>query len=185
MYLSNTIGIFDFSQNHRIFAMANMRFFISATPRDEKGYVIISALLVLVLVTIIGVMSIRSSNNDLGVTTNDQFFDRAFYAAEAARAFVYSNPLLYGSDNITTGTPVAFPDAANPATARQITSTQQEAYKGTVEYLNASTPYRGSGFAVGKFKAQNYRMRCEGHSQLNGPRDSITQIEAGFYRIGF
>ena len=165
--------------------MANLKIIIPATRKNEDGYVIISTLMVLILVTIIGVMSVRTSNGDLEISTNDQFFDRSFYAAEASRAFVYSNPALYSSNNITFGAPVGFPDDANRATARQIISGGQEAFRGTVEYLNATTPYRGSGFSIGKFKAHNYRMICEGHGQYNGPRDSTTRIESGFYRIGF
>jgi hypothetical protein len=157
----------------------------SGSRNNEDGYIMISSLMVLALVSIIGVMSIRTSNNDLGSSTNDQFYNLSFYSAEAARAFVYSNPVLYGSDNITFGTPVAFPDSDDPTIVRQIIAGAQEVFKGSVEYLNASVPYRGSGFAVGKFKAHNYRMICEGHAQYNGPRDSTTRIESGFYRIGF
>ena len=97
--------------------MANLKIIIPATRKNEDGYVIISTLMVLILVTIIGVMSVRTSNGDLEISTNDQFFDRSFYAAEASRAFVYSNPALYSSNNITLGAPVGFPDDANRATA--------------------------------------------------------------------
>ncbi len=149
--------------------MTNLKIFIPATRNNEDGYVIISALMVLVLVTIIGVMSVRTSNSDLEISTNDHFLNRSFYAAEASRAFVYSNPVLYSSNNITFGSPVGFPDDADPDNSPTNNFRGQEAFRGTVEYLNSSVPYRGSGFAVGKFKAHNYRMICEGHAQYNGP----------------
>ena len=161
--------------------MGNLKVLFQANRKNEDGYVIVACLMVLVLVTIIGVMSIRTSNSDLDVSTNHHIFSRAFYAAEAARAFVRYNPDLYGSGHITSGTPVGFPDAADSTITRPIIAGEQEAFRGTVEYLNSSAVPRGSGFQAGKFKAHNYRMICEGH----GPRNSITQIEAGFYRVGF
>jgi len=161
--------------------MANLQDFILVNRKNENGNVIVACLMVLMLVTIIGFMSIRTSNSDLDVSTNHYLFGRSFYAAEAARAFVRYNPDLYGSGHITSGTPVGFPDAADSTITRPIIAGDQEAFRGTVEYLNSSAVPRGSGFQAGKFKAHNYRMICEGH----GPRNSITQIEAGFYRIGF
>ena len=161
--------------------MANLQNSILVNRKNENGYVIVACLMVLMLVTIIGVMSIRTSNSDLDVSTNHHIFSRAFYAAEAARAFVRYNPDLYGSGHITSGTPVGFPDAADSAITRPIISGEQESFRGTVEYLDSSVVPRGSGFQAGKFRAHNYRMICEGH----GPRNSTTQIEAGFYRIGF
>jgi hypothetical protein len=161
--------------------MGNLRGFILADRKNEDGYVMVACLAVLMIVTIIGVMSIRTTNSDLGISTNRHILGRSFYAAEAARAFVRYNPELYGSGHITSGTAVGFPDAADTTITHPIISGEQEAFRGTVEYLNSSVVPRGSGFQVGKFKAHNYRMICEGH----GPRESITRIEAGFFRIGF
>ena len=152
-----------------------------ANRRNEEGYVIGTCLMVLVVITIIGVMSIRTSNTDIEISTNHHLFSKAFYAAETARAFVRYHTELYGSGRITPGTPVSFPDEADATVTHAIISGGNESFKGSVEYLNSSVVPRGSGFQVGKFRAHNYRMICEGH----GPRDSIARIEAGFYRIGF
>lgn len=161
--------------------MENLKGFIPADRKNESGYVIVACLMALMIVTILGVMALRTSNSDLGISTNRHLWGRSFYAAEAGRAFVRYNPDLYGSGHITPGTQVGFPDAADATITRPIIPGGQEAFRGTVEYLNSSLTPRGSGFQVGKFKAHNYRMICEGH----GPRDSIDRIEAGFYRIGF
>jgi hypothetical protein len=133
------------------------------------------------IITIISVMSIRTSNSDNEISTNHHISGRAFYAAEAARAFVRYHPGLYGSDHITLNTPVNFPNAVDSTITASVISGGIEAFRGAVEYLSSSVVPRGSGFQAGKFRAHNYRMICEGH----GPRDSITRIEAGFYRIGF
>ena len=187
--------------------MANLNIFIPANRNNEDGYVMIASLMVLVLVTIIGVMSIRTSNSDLEISTNDHLLGRSFYAAEAARAFVYANPvLLYGSGNILPPCPnpttmscdfqidssvgVGFPASTDTTkitlgghSYRPIISGGQvdnDAFRGRVIYLTSKNPPRESGYSFPPFKAHYYIMRCEGH----GPRESIAQIEAGFYRIG-
>jgi hypothetical protein len=149
--------------------------------QNQEGYAIGSCLLVLMIITIISVMSIRTSNSDNEISTNHHVFGRAFYAAEAARAFVRYHPELYGSSHITANAPVNFPDAADATITTPVIAGGLEAFRGTVEYLSSSVVPRNSGYQVGKFKAHNYRMMCEGH----GPRDSITRIEAGFYRVGY
>jgi hypothetical protein len=161
--------------------MEQMKVFIRANRQNQDGYVIVACLMVLMLITIIGVMSIRTSNSDIVISTNHHILGRAFYAAEAARAFVRYHPNLFGGDHITPSNPVGFPDETDSTITGSIISGGQESFNGTVEYLNSSGVPRGSGFQAGKFRAYNYRMRCEGH----GPRDSITRLEAGFYRIGF
>jgi hypothetical protein len=188
--------------------MTYLKYYIPATLKNDDGSVIIPALMVLVLVSIIGLMSIRTSSEDINISTNKQLFDRSFYAAESSRAFVRNNPVLYGSTNITSRILVGFPPPENPqlqtkkieATAEQdiyketftylsssVTSKtipgSQESFRGTVQYLTSTLPPRGSGFAVVKFRAHNYKMICEGH--FSGISDTASRIEAGFYRIGF
>jgi hypothetical protein len=149
--------------------------------KDQKGFVTAVCLMILLLVTILGVMSVRTSTDDLQITTNNQIYTKSFYAAEAAKAYVRNNPDLYGSENITVGSPVHFPTPSDPQTTHPIVPGAGESFNGEVEYLQSSVPPRGSGFQVGKFRAHIYRMNCQGH----GPRDSVSRIEAGFYRIGF
>ena len=187
--------------------MTNLKHNIPATLKNDDGSVIVATLMLLVLVSIIGFMSIRTSSDDINITTNKQLFERSFYAAESARAFARNNPVLYGSANITPGIIFGFPEAnADPQTKTLISTTEQDIYKetfaylsasvtsntipgsqesfrGTVQYLASSLPPRGSGFAAVKFRAHNYRMICEGH--FSGVSDTASRIEAGFYRIGF
>lgn len=147
----------------------------------QEGFGIVPCLMLLALITIIGVMSIRTANTDIDISANTQIYNRSFYAAEAGRAFVLNNASLYGSENISPGTPVAFPNPDDPTESEPIIAGGPETYNGEVEYLSSSVPPRGSGYQVGKFRAHTYRMICNG----NGPRNAVTRIEAGFYRIGF
>ena len=51
--------------------------------KNEKGYIIIAALLILALLTIISVSAINMSTTELKISTNELLYEKAFYAAEA------------------------------------------------------------------------------------------------------
>jgi len=51
--------------------------------RNENGYIIIAALLILALLTIISVSAINMSTTELKIATNELLYEKAFYAAEA------------------------------------------------------------------------------------------------------
>ena len=55
----------------------------TAILKNDKGSVIIAALLILVLLTIMGISSISTSNIELGITNNSQLHKMAFYTAES------------------------------------------------------------------------------------------------------
>ena len=148
---------------------------------NQKGFAIVVVLSVLALITLVGIMATRTTSTELQIATSDEIYKISFYAAEAARAYVLNNNNLYGSANINPGTPVGFPDDSDEAVTRALKEGSIQYFNGNVEYLSSSTPPRGTGFQVGKFKAHIYQMTCTGY----GPRDSETAIEAGFYRIGF
>jgi hypothetical protein len=51
--------------------------------KNEKGYIIIAALLILALLTIISVSAINMSMTESKIATNELLYEKAFYAAEA------------------------------------------------------------------------------------------------------
>jgi hypothetical protein len=155
---------------------------------NENGSALLISLLILGLLTLLGIFATNTTNIELQIAGNDKLHKVAFYAAEAARGYVAGNTGLYGPDNITSlGPPHYFPNNSDPYI--QITSepsmpyplSSVESFTGFVEYKNASAPPRGSGYEVGKFKAHNYEMTCNGY----GPSNAESRITAGFYRIGF
>ena len=79
----------------------------------------------------------------------------------------------------TSGYQLNFPDDNDPLVLVQLSTTQS--FGGNVEYIGFSAAHRGSGTQVGTFKAHNYKMTCKGY----GPSNAESQIDAGFYRIGF
>ena len=147
--------------------------------KNEDGLVTGMVLLMLAIFTVLGVSATVISMTEMSLASNDQFFKIAFYGAEAARGYVPRNTDLYGVDNITINQSISFPDDTDD-TARELFGTHQE-FNGDVMYSGSGQPPRGSGFEVGTFRAHNYEMACNGY----GPRNTESQIEAGFYRIGF
>jgi len=147
--------------------------------KNEGGSVMVVAILILVLLTIIGIAAMNTTNVELKISGNEKSYKMALYAAEAARGYVEKTPELYGPDNMTVGEGLNFPDENDPLEVVRLSSTQS--FGGTVEYLYFSAPPRGSGTQVGTFKAYKYKMECKGY----GPARAESQIEAGFYRMGF
>jgi hypothetical protein len=151
-------------------AMETSRGFVNG----ENGSVMVIALVVLALLTIIGISATRISQLELGMSANWSLQKEAFYAADSAGNYVARSPELYGTDNITAGSPKAFKSASGLLGPRQ-------SFDGTVQYLGASTPPRGSGFETTTFKAYRYKMQGNGY----GPSGARAAVEVGFYRIGF
>ena len=147
--------------------------------RNEDGSVLVIALIMIVLLTLLGISATTTSQIEIQITENEKSHQIAFYAAEAAGAYVVGSPDLYGADNITLEEFISFPEDEDPSAKYPLDSTKS--FNGDVEYLGSSAPPRGSGYAVGKFKSHNYRMTCNGYRSPN----SESQIQAGFYRIGF
>ena len=154
---------------------------------NEKGSVMVLALILLVLLTLLGIAALTSSRIDVQISGNELHHKLAFYAAESATAYVVWHPDLYGPNNITTGTFHYFPNDTVPyvgiisglPSALSISKTQS--FNGKVEYAGAFLPPRGSGFSAAKFKAHQYQMVCSGYSDNNTAKN----IVIGFYRIGF
>ena len=149
------------------------------TLNNENGLVILIALLMLAIVTIIGIAATRTSETELRFAGKEKLRKLSFYAAEAARGYVAEDIGLYGANNITVGGTIYFPNNADPSEKYTLDSTQS--FKGDVEYLGFSAPPRGSGYGAGRFRAHRYMITCDGY----GPSNARSQIEAGFYRIGF
>jgi PilX N-terminal len=155
--------------------------------KNEKGSVMVLAVVLLVLLTILGIAVLTSSSIDTQIAGNELRHKLAFYSAESATAYVTWRPDLYGPDNITAGTPHYFPNNTVPyvgitsglPTALSMNVTQS--FNGEVEYDSPLLPPRGSGFSVGKYKAHQYQMICNGYSS----NETTKNIVVGFYRIGF
>jgi hypothetical protein len=147
--------------------------------KNEEGSALVIALFALLLLTLIGIGGNDTASTEIQIAANDKFHKLSFYAGEAGRAYVASDIALYGPNNISVGSGINFPNDADPSQTYALGPSQS--FSGEVEYIGNSQPPRGSGYEAGKFKAHRYQMTVNGQ----GPRSAMTQIEAGFYRIGF
>ena len=153
---------------------------------NENGFATMLALMILLLLTLMGISGIKTSNFELQSATNDNLHKMAFYSAEASRAYVMTNPDFYGVTNIDTSTPHLFPNNSNPyvpitgGTVAPFNLGNSNSFSGFVQYAGSATPPRGSGYDTSKFRAHTYLSNATG----NGPRNTTEQIEVGFYRIG-
>lgn len=150
---------------------------------NQCGSVMNVALLILILLTLLGVTFANLSSTDLKITGNARTQSLAFYAAEAARSYVEGTPVLYGSTNVAIDEGKNFPDNDYPDITQSLGAKQS--FKGTVVYLGSQSAGRGRipPSAHGLFREHEYRMTCTG----NGPSGTNAQseVQAGFYRVGF
>jgi hypothetical protein len=146
---------------------------------DEKGLVLAITMIILGIFTILGASAIVFSTTEMQVAANEKFYKIAFYGAEAGRGYVPKNTDLYGMDNIVEAQSLYFPNNDDESERQSLSSFQS--FNGEVQYNGPSAPPRGSGYEVGTFSAHGYEMTCNGY----GPYTSQSQVEAGFYRIGF
>ena len=152
---------------------------MKARLNNEDGYMIVVVLMILSILTVIATAGTNNSITERRSATNEQMHQISFYAADTGRTYVYKKSDLYHDDNITVGESLTFPDKDDPSAQYAVGS--HEFFNGEVEYRGSGPPPRGSGFEIGMFKAHRYGLTSKGF----GPQDSSSEIEAGFYRIGF
>jgi hypothetical protein len=146
---------------------------------NENGYMMVVVMMVLSIITVIATAGTNNSITEQKSATNEQIHELSFYAADTGRSYVIGNADLYHESNVTVGQSLSFPDDGDPDVKFSITST--ESFNGTVAYLGSGPVPRGSGFEVGNFMSHRYQITTTGF----GPRSSRSQVEAGFYRVGF
>ena len=154
---------------------------------NEKGSIIVLAVIMLFLLTMFGIAATTTSSIEVQIAGNELRHKLAFYAAETSKVWVIMNSDLYGSQNITTGTQHFFPNDTDPyvpdtsglPAPEELNSNQS--FNGSVGFNSSGDPPRGSGYEAGEYQAHRYIMTCNGYSSQN----TTTQIEVGFYRIGF
>jgi type IV pilus assembly protein PilX len=133
-------------------------------PRQQRGVVLIVALIMLVLITLVSLSTIRSTTMDERMAGNARDRDRAFQAAEAAVqaclaqiktgagfTFPVLDPATSGTQNWDVDanwTDAAVKDTKSYAVTLANAGLAQDP-RCMVEKLNASSGYRVTGRAVG------------------------------------
>lgn len=146
---------------------------------NEDGYMIVVVIMIVSVLSVIATAGTNNSITERRSATNEQIYQLTFYAADTGRTYVVKNSGLYHEDNITVGQSLTFPNTDNPD--EQYPLGTRESFNGTVGYLGSGPTPRGAGFEIGKFMAHRYLISSTGF----GPREANSEIEAGFYRVGF
>lgn len=153
---------------------------IVKTIGDERGYMLVMALMIMTILTVLATAATHVSITERESAASEEINELTFYAAEAGRFYVPERPDLYHEQNITVGNSLSFPDPADSSAQYEVGGLAS--FNGSVEYIGRSSPPRGSGFDVGKFKAHRYRITSVGYCPK---KSSEGKVEAAFYRIGF
>jgi hypothetical protein len=155
---------------------------------NEKGSVLLVAVVFLALVTSLGIFATTTAYIELQIAGSNKVNKMVFYAAESGIHYVAAKPDLYGPDNLDILAPLAFPDTTAPATAFPDLTTPATQYPisstlnigGKVGYVNKTQMSAGSGYSAGTVFAINYQLA----STSTGPNNGTDTVQAGFYRIG-
>ena len=144
------------------------------TLKDQKGAVLVIAVVMLLILSIIGVYAIGSSTIEIKISGQKKFYDTAFNAAEA------------GIDYVRTGNPFGSIDSTNPSESFDSSSCGDFNFSGIVSYLGNSPPPVGSGTGqrVG-FRAHYHLIDSTGTDAPLARSNASVNLETEGYRIGF
>jgi len=145
---------------------------------NEKGSVLVIAVIFLMLLTVIGTFATTTSMIEVQISGNDKIGKMVFYAADSGIHYVAVNPDLYGSNNLTESNPFDFPDPLIPGATYSLSNNLQ--VEGTVTYSGTGQMPAGTGFSAGLVFAIHYDIE----SNSTGPNNGADTVETGFYRIG-
>jgi hypothetical protein len=128
--------------------------------RNEEGSVLITAFIILVVLTLIGVFATRTAQMDLQIASNEIPYKRNFYLAEGG---LYREAAELGRGNYPV-TNIGSPQQLAQREGTNITGTLPppghtvfgQTYDFTVEYVGAFTP--PSGFSAIHFSRYDYSV---------------------------
>lgn len=140
---------------------------------DERGFVLVGALLILLLLVLIGIAATSSTSLELQMAASHRARALAFYGAEAGQSFARASG-LHGSTNVVVGEGLSF---SSPA---PLGVDEDQSFQGVVTYDGSGPLPRGSGYSD-DYVAHYYRFESTGR----GPNNAEVTVEVGAYRVGF
>jgi len=148
-------------------------------PKSQNGVALVITLILMVMITIIGVASLRTTSLEEKMAANIQQSTRAFESAESgirqATTDVDNFSVYNDAQNpvIPSASPFTFPP--NPSSASAITGTADI----EVGFEGWSVPKRGAGYSVVHFKTANFGILAKGAAAGNAKaeiRQGLGQI---------
>lgn len=145
---------------------------LRSCQNGERGAILILTLVMLTVMSLLGVLSLNTSDTELRISSNYRAQQEAFYAADRAIEYAMTDGGIYsvigmGTYNFTTT------DFAALSTALAGAQT------GSVKYLTAGALPPGSGSDPSYFQARYYLIQTTGE----GPNGSTARIASQVARI--
>ena len=141
------------------------------TYKSEAGAALITALIFLVIMTLLALTSMNTTTLEEKMAANSQEINRVFQAAETGLARAYTDDLAFNTSN-TTATPYA-PAAANIGSYNATLSY-------TAVFVQATKPPREAMFEVGTAQAYHFDFTA----QANAESGTAQTLNQGAYQIG-
>lgn len=155
---------------------------IVSNMANEKGVALVMAMVMIVLLSILGAMSLSTSTIEIGISGNYRNSMEALYAAERAVEYAATNGNIY----TTIGTSAIHEDLDNVTHSGNIsittigrTSGLDAAATNEVQFLSSGALPPGSGSDPDLFGANYYLIAVTG----TGPNSVIYKIEAQIARV--
>jgi len=168
----------------------------SRLPSTQRGTTLVISLLILLVMTLIGVTSMSSSNMEEKMAGNDRDFNLAFYAAEAAlrQAEDYIANNIVSTAAFGGGTTGLYALNSNPDIYAASTWTNSITYSGTIDGVSSQPKYiieimgivgnddvnvAGYGESSGSGKITTFRITARGTGGSDG---AVSMMQAYYGR---
>lgn len=158
--------------------MINLR--TGVRPLQQRGAVLITALIMLVILTLLGLSSISTTTMEERMSANTQEITRAFQAASTGIAQVFNDEDAFA----TTNTQVTDGTSSDPYDkSASVGSSGSHAYNATAQYNSvyrqSTVPPRGSGWDS-SYAFYHFDLSATGSTDTG----ATSTIHAGAYQVG-
>jgi hypothetical protein len=150
----------------------------NTTLKDERGFVLILAMAMLLIMSILGTMALNTATTETGISGNYRTAQIAFDSAQRAVEYASTNGNIY----LNLGPGSAPYDLDNTTDQTLIAAGSNWGLSGTenfVEFQMAGGLPPGSGSDPTYFEARYYIVNASGE----GPANSVAHLEAQIGRI--
>jgi Tfp pilus assembly protein PilX len=152
--------------------------------KNQEGFIIIAAVMMLALLTIIAVSALNTSTTEVKIATNELLYEKTFYAAESGlqhlKQLLRSQVVKYQAVNPASGTVPSWSFALKGA--QDTTGDDNGDFEGAVEWINREIDGITVKVSVwNNADSGNYETDTDGliyaRSAAKGPRGSACSIE--------
>jgi Tfp pilus assembly protein PilX len=143
---------------------------------NQRGVALVLALTMLAVMSILGALALSTSTSEIGISGNYRTAKEAFFAAERAVEYGYTNAEIF--DRPTTAFPVAL--TGDYATHIAVGNSGLKSGEiNQVDYLTSGALPPGTGSDPTIFQARYYIVTVT----AQGPRNSTVRVESQVSRI--